>query len=126
MPAYYIMGEDNESRDLLQLKGFLSFLILHELEEEKLCGEDLALRIGRRKGKVLTPGTIYPALKKLHKKRLVKYRKDGRKKYYRLTDKGKEELESLYKEFSNYFYGLKHKIKRKWYEPLPDDASFYD
>ncbi len=120
------MTPNKKENSILKLKGFLSFLILHELRGEKLCGEDLALRIGRRKGSVLTPGTIYPALKKLHKKGLVKYRKDGRKKYYKLTEKGEDELESSYKKFSNYFYGLKNKIKREWYEPLPEHESFYN
>ncbi len=120
------MSDKSNKHDILQLRGFLSFLILHELSNEKLCGEDLAYKIGRRKGEVLTPGTIYPALQKLHDKGLVQYRSEGRKKYYTLTDKGTEQLESLYKDFSNYFYGLKNKIRREWYEPLPDDASFYN
>ncbi len=110
------MGQ--RSKRLLQLKGFLSFLILHELASGKLCGEELSKRIGRRRGSPLTPGTIYPALKELHRLRLVKYKKAGRKKYYELSEKGKSELMSLYKEFSNYFYGLKNKIRREYYKPL--------
>lgn len=101
------MGED-----LLEFKGFLSFLILHEVKSRRLCGEDLAERIGARKGTVLTPGTIYPALKELRRKKLVKYRKDGRKKIYYLTDLGSKELEKQYGLFSQYFYGLKNKIKK--------------
>ena len=96
----------------LELKGFLSFLILHELSQKKLCGEDLAKKIGKRKGTILTPGTIYPALKNIKRTKLVKYRKDGRKKHYELTDLGKSELMLLYNQFSRYFFGLKNKIKR--------------
>ncbi|MBU0471779.1 MAG: helix-turn-helix transcriptional regulator [Nanoarchaeota archaeon] len=99
----------------MELKGFLSFLILHEVGQKRLCGEDLAKKIGRRKGAMLTPGTIYPALKVLRKKKLVKYRRFGRKKVYQLTPEGEKEMELLYKLFSNYFYGLKHIIKRKHY-----------
>ncbi|MAE13860.1 PadR family transcriptional regulator [Candidatus Woesearchaeota archaeon] len=98
---------------LLELKGFLSFLILHELDQKILCGDDLAMRIGERKGSMLTPGTIYPALKKLRNKRLIRYRRQGRKKMYYLSEMGKEELKLLYKQFSQYFYGLKRFIKRK-------------
>ena len=117
---------EKESK-LLEMKGFLSFLILHELSTEKQCGEDLAIRIGRRKGSVLTPGTIYPAMKKLHKMKLVKASKAGRKKNYELTPKGKSELELMYKQFSNYFYGLKNKIKREHYEAIPSGKkSFYN
>ena len=102
--------------EYMELKGFLSFLILHEIGQKKLCGEDLAKKIGRRKGAMLTPGTIYPALKKLRKKKLVQYKRFGRKKIYNLTSIGEEELGFLYKLFSRYFYGLKQFIKRVHYK----------
>ncbi|MCF7866252.1 PadR family transcriptional regulator [Candidatus Woesearchaeota archaeon] len=101
------------SKQFIEFKGFLSFLILHELNKKILCGEDLAVLIGARKGTVLTPGTIYPALKKLRKYKLIKWKKDGRKKYYFLTDLGWIELENQYKLFSQYFYGLKKHIKKQ-------------
>ena len=107
--------------NLLPLKGFLTFLILHELSQKSLAGDDLSRKIGRRKGAMLTPGTIYPALKRLRRLKLVQYSKDGRKKYYLLTEKGDVELTSLYKLFSNYFYGLKGKIKRKHYQAEFDE-----
>lgn len=96
----------------LELKGFLSFLILHELSKKSLCGDDLAEKIGRRKGSKLTPGTIYPALKELRKEKLITYKQFGRKKMYSLTNKGEEKLKELYEDFSRYFYGLKKYIKR--------------
>ncbi|MBW2990716.1 PadR family transcriptional regulator [Candidatus Woesearchaeota archaeon] len=101
----------------LELKGFLSFLILHELSLKRLCGDELSANIGKRRGTSLTPGTIYPALKRLRKKKLIAYRRQGRKKVYSLTELGEKELEKLYTLFSAYFYGLKHKIMRK-----PDKA----
>lgn len=97
----------------LELKGFLSFLILHELNKARLCGDDLANKIGKRKKGKLTPGTIYPALKDLRNSKLIKFRKYGRKKMYQLTDLGRNELKLLYLKFSDYFFGLKHKIKRR-------------
>lgn len=109
-------SNDNNESEYMELKGFLSFLILHEVGQKRLCGEDLAKKIGRRKGAMLTPGTIYPALKKLRKKKLVKYVRFGRKKVYNLTPEGENEMKLLYKMFSNYFYGLKHIIKRKHYK----------
>lgn len=99
-------------KPLLELKGFLSFLILHELDKKSLCGEDLAKKIGRRKQGQLTPGTIYPALKELRNAELISFEQFGRKKMYSLTIAGKKELGLLYKEFSTYFYGLKSFIKR--------------
>jgi len=95
----------------IDMRGFLSFLILHELNSKKICGEDLAECIGNRKGGKLTPGTIYPALKALREQRLVKMQQNGRKKNYILTKKGQIELKSNYKEFSKLFRGLRSKIK---------------
>ncbi len=101
-----------DSSQFLQFKGFLSFLILHELSKEKLCGEELAERIGKRKGSKLTPGAIYPTLKRLRKLKLVAYRRKGRKKYYMLTELGNAVLQDLYIKFSRYFFGLKKYIRR--------------
>ncbi|MGM5481470.1 MAG: PadR family transcriptional regulator, partial [Nanobdellota archaeon] len=94
-------------KNILEFKGFLSFLVLHELNQRPLCGEDLAKKIGRRKGSQLTPGTIYPALKELRKQKLVAYRRHGRKKIYTLRITGKEELERQHILFARYFWGLK-------------------
>ena len=107
----------------LELKGFLSFLILHELSLNTLCGDELSRKIGERKNAPLTPGTIYPALKRLRKKKLIAYKRRGRKKVYSLTEAGKEELEHLYGLFSTYFYGLKNKIVRKVEKKKPKKAK---
>lgn len=106
------LKQQKKSQTHIEFKGFLSFLILHEISSKKLAGEDLAKKIGKRKGATLTPGTIYPALKKLKSAKLIKFEKQGRRKEYYLTDKGKKDLELSYDAFSKYFYGLKNKIKR--------------
>ena len=95
----------------IELKGFLSFFILHELNNTPFSGDELARVIGERKSNTLTPGTIYPALKRLRRQKLISYRRIGRKKVYSLTDLGKKELKSLYFVFSEFFSGLKTKIK---------------
>lgn len=95
----------------VELKGFLSFFILHELDDKPASGDELARIIGRRKNVVLTPGTIYPALKRLRRQKLVLYRRKGRKKIYFLTDLGKRELKALYSVFNEFFSGLKKKMK---------------
>lgn len=97
----------------IDMRGFLSFFILHELSKQKLCGDELALLIGSKKYSKLSPGTIYPALKRLKKLKLVNFRSEGRKKVYFLSDKGKKELSTTYGLFSNIFFGLKNKIQRK-------------
>src|SRR4030065_2711296 len=79
-------ADDNNNSEYLELKGFLSFLILHELSLKNLCGDELSSKIGERKNRSLTPGTIYPALKRLRRKKLLVYRRRGRKKVYFLTE----------------------------------------
>jgi DNA-binding PadR family transcriptional regulator len=96
----------------IEFKGLLSFLILHELSRERLFGDRLAERIGSRKGEKLTPGTIYPALKKLRRFKLVKFSRDGRRKVYSLTPEGKMELRKLYGLFGRYFRGLARKVRK--------------
>jgi DNA-binding PadR family transcriptional regulator len=95
----------------IEMRGFLSFFILHELINNSLSGDELARMIGERRNTVLTPGTIYPALKRLRRQKLVLYRRKGRKKLYFLTDNGKREIKALYCVFSDFFCGLKKKIK---------------
>ena len=90
----------------IEFKGLLSFLILHELSLKELSGEDLAIKIGKRKGNQLTPGTIYPTLKKLRKMKLLKFKRFGRRKVYHLTDEGKAELTRMYGVVGEYFKGL--------------------
>ena len=103
------LSSENEH---LGLKGFLSFLLLHELKLSPLCGDELAKKLGKRKGSQLTPGTIYPALKRLRKAKLIAFKRQGRKKTYALTEAGDAEVDRLYFLFGNYFYGLKSKLPR--------------
>src|SRR3989344_993403 len=96
----------------LNMRGFLSFLILHELNKKPLCGDELSDKIGKRKGSKLTPGTIYPTLKRLKRLNLVRMKQIGRKKNYFLTKSGKSELKITYRIFNDLFLGLKNKIKK--------------
>lgn len=96
----------------IELKGFLSFFILHELSKKDHSGDELAKLIGERKGANLTPGTIYPALKRLRRQKLIQYKRNGRKKMYSLTVNGSKELKSLYLLFEDMFFGLKSRLKR--------------
>lgn len=84
-------------------KGFLSLLILWMVKKQPRTGAEIASELEERKGTKPSPGTIYPALKDLVQKGLLKVNK---KKAYSLTAKGKEELEEglrffcmLFKDF---------------------------
>ncbi len=77
---------------IVDISGLLGYLILHEISQQKLCGDELASGIGRRRCNTkLTPGTIYPALKRLREEGLVTITVKGRKKIYSLSQKGKKE-----------------------------------
>jgi DNA-binding PadR family transcriptional regulator len=94
----------------IELRGFLSIFILHELDHKSLSGDELARIVGSRKNTILTPGTIYPALKRLRRQKLIQYRRNGRKKIYYLTDLGRKELRALYSVFGEFFSGFKKKL----------------
>jgi DNA-binding PadR family transcriptional regulator len=93
-------------RRIVDLRGFLSFHILHELRRKRLCGDDLAEIIGQKKSSKLTPGTIYPALKNLRRNKLVSFKQEGRKKLYTLTSKGKKEYTATKKLFKKIFIDI--------------------
>jgi DNA-binding PadR family transcriptional regulator len=95
----------------IAFKGFLTFIVLHELDKKQLSGEDLAKKIGQRRGAQLTPGTIYPTMKKLRKLGLVKYKRFGRRKVYFLTDGGKKELAKFYQLIGVYLKGAIPQLK---------------
>ena len=87
----------------IEIKNLLRFQILLELRKKKLCGDELAAIIGKNKKTKLTAGTIYPALKFLRRKKLIKHRKVGRKKIYSLTKDGEKELLLVKKLFRKMF-----------------------
>lgn len=101
-PIYYMP----ERRRTIDLRGFLSFQILYELGRKRLCGDELAETIGRKKSSKLTPGTIYPALKNLRRNKLVTFKQEGRKKIYTLTPQGKKEYSNSKKLFKRAFIGI--------------------
>ena len=113
----------NSESEYLELKGFLSFLILHEVDKKRLCGEDLAKKIGGRKGAMLTPGTIYPALKKLRQKKLVKYRRFGRKKVYQLSPVGASTFSEGLRWGVEIYHSLKKVLSSKGYSTTVGDEG---
>ncbi len=90
----------------INVKGFLALRLLHELNKKRMCGDELAQVIGQRTGNKLTPGTIYPALKFLRRKKLATSRRLGRKKLYTLTEEGKKEYRLLKAAFKKIFRDL--------------------
>lgn len=85
--------------DLLQ--GTLDLLILKTLSNEPMHGYRIAARIQELSGEVLRieEGSLYPALYRLENKGVIRSEwgvtdSNRRAKFYRLTRKGRTELES--------------------------------
>ena len=78
------------------------FYVLLALSQGEMCGTDAAAFVEERtRGRViLGPATLYTVLGKFEKEKYIKeVRVEGRKRTYRITDKGRkafeEELERL-------------------------------
>ncbi len=72
------------------MRGMLSFQILYLLSKKPMHGTELAAELGRRRGGRPTAGTIYPALKELKEKQLIRGKREGKLIVYSLTPKGTE------------------------------------
>ena len=97
------------------MRGFLSFMILWLLSKKSMHGQQLAKEIGRRRGEKPKAGTLYPALKYLKSRGLVKSKKQGRVIVYSLTRSGrasvKESMDYFCKAFGDIFKN--HKNRRR-------------
>lgn len=85
--------------DKEMMRGSIDLLLLSLIANRDLYGYEIAKvikRLGEDKYE-MSEGTLYPALKRLEKKHWIdsywSETEAGRRKYYRLTDLGKKELE---------------------------------
>lgn len=86
------------------MRGLLSFLIMHILSKKPMYGMEIAEEIAKRKADKPNPGTLYPTLKTMEKRGLIESSKKGNMKLYKLTPAGKEGL-TMAKEFFIQAYG---------------------
>ena len=91
----------------------LTFQILWELRDQELNGQQIAEKIAERRGSKPTPGTIYPALKELKSKRLIKGRKKGRQVIYSLTTAGEKGVREAAVYFVQAFGDIVDEVKVK-------------
>ncbi|MDR1808537.1 MAG: PadR family transcriptional regulator [Propionibacteriaceae bacterium] len=87
-------------------KGVLELCVLAALRDEERYGYELITVISERIE--VTAGTIYPLLKRIRTDGLVAVRTvdspDGpSRKYYRLTDRGRDELAAATAEWTNFY-----------------------
>ena len=85
------------------MRGMLSFQVLWLLSKKVMNGEELAEEIEKRRGEKPKAGTIYPALKSLNEKNLIKGTKKGKSVYYSLTPTGKKALSHAVDHFCSSF-----------------------
>ena len=78
--------------DCCDMRGMLSFMILHLLSKKRMYGMEIADEIAKRKADKPNPGTLYPTLKCMEAKRLIESSKEGKNRFYKLTPEGKEGL----------------------------------
>ena len=92
-----------EIPDCCDMRGMLSFYILWLLSKRPMNGQEISEELGERRGTKPTPGTIYPALKELRIKELVKMERKGRKTIYTLSKDGQVGLEKACRYFCSAF-----------------------
>ncbi|TCT20933.1 PadR family transcriptional regulator PadR [Melghiribacillus thermohalophilus] len=91
------------------VKGSTSLLILQLLHERDMYGYELVKEMDRRSDHhfQMKEGTLYPALHKLEKQAYVEHywkeqEKGPARKYYRITEAGKQVLQEKTKEWQKY------------------------
>jgi PadR family transcriptional regulator, regulatory protein PadR len=89
------------------MKGYLSYLILWIINKHKMTGSEITTELEKRRGTRPSPGTIYPALKELHKKGYIISDKN---KVYSITAKGEKELDRTCNMFCKMFYDVHEMI----------------
>lgn len=91
-------------------KGVLEILVLKLLEKDEKYGYQLISELREKSEEMFTvkQGTLYPILYRLEDDGLVLSKwsepkgKEVSRKYYAITDKGKEELENLYRLWNEF------------------------
>lgn len=100
-------------RECCDMRGFLSFIVLRLISKKHMSGKEISKEIQNRKGSKPSPGTIYPVLKALSDNGFIEETKgSGKTKKYRLTKKGKKELEIATAKFCQIFYDMKDEFSR--------------
>lgn len=89
------------------MRGMLSFLILHLMSKKPLSGQEIRKELHLRKGTRPSAGTIYPVLKSLSKSGLIReVESAGKTRRYALTATGKRELKVATKKFCRTFHDV--------------------
>ena len=78
-----------------------------------MSGEEIRQELEKRRGSKPSAGTIYPVLKSLNEKGLIEEIKLGAKeKKYKVSQRGKRELEIVNRRFISLFYDMKEEFRK--------------
>ena len=96
------------------MRGFPTFIVLELISKKDMSGEDIRKELEKMKGSKPSPGTIYPVLKVLNENKFIEEVPNGGKtKKYKLTKKGKRELETATRKFCEIFYDMKEEFGKR-------------
>ena len=95
------------------MRGMLSFHILWLLLQKPMHGDEIAEEIGKKRGEKPKAGTIYPALKDLKNKKLIKGEKKGKIIVYSLTPEGKKTVKFAEEYFFRCFGDIFESYKKR-------------
>lgn len=99
-------------------RGTLQYCVLALLAEEERYGFDLVRSLAEADGMVTSEGTIYPLLSRLRRDGLVESTwqespSGPPRRYYRLTETGRDALEGFKREWDRFRDAVDHFVERK-------------
>lgn len=107
------------------VKGSTSLILLQLLDEKDMYGYEVVKEMESRTDYVLQikEGTLYPALHKLEKQRYIESywqepNKGPARKYYRITEGGKEILHEKTSEWKSFVRVIDKVMGRKGYDSI--------
>ncbi len=94
------------------IKGYLKYAILEILSKREASGYDI-IKIVYEKTGIIKPsaGAVYPTLNSLREEGLISYRKEGRRKVYYLTKKGKQFAGDINRKKRTFYTKVVKKLK---------------
>jgi PadR family transcriptional regulator, regulatory protein PadR len=109
------------------LKGSTSLVLLQLLNERNMYGYELVKELDKRSDHSLQvkEGTLYPALHKLEKQEYIEFywqeqEKGPARKYYRITEEGREVLIEKTEEWRQFVNVMNKVIRRPKNDPVKD------
>ena len=113
------MEDARRSIDRELKRGSLELIVLHLLSPGEAYGYEIVSKLTAQTNGALevTDGTLYPVLYRLERAKYVAVRwetpeRGVPRKYYRLTDEGREELERLREEWTTFAKAMTRLLKQ--------------